>query len=34
VIAEPVDGLARDPACVLGRDLRLGDEVENGLCIV
>ena len=29
VIAETLDGFARDPAGVVGRDLRLGDEVEN-----
>jgi hypothetical protein len=33
VVAETVDGFARDPAGVVGRDLRLGDEVENGLGI-
>jgi hypothetical protein len=34
VIAEPVYGFARDPAGVVGRDLRFGDEVENGLRVV
>ncbi len=29
VVAETLDGFARDPAGVIGRDLRLGDEVEN-----
>ena len=29
VVAETIDGFARDPAGVVGRDLRLGDEVEN-----
>jgi hypothetical protein len=34
VLAETVDGLARDPTRVLGRDLRLGDEVEDGLRVL
>jgi hypothetical protein len=33
VIAKSIDGFARDPAGVVGRDLRLGDEIENGLRI-
>lgn len=33
VVAETVDGFARDPAGVIGGDLRFGDEVENGLGI-
>jgi hypothetical protein len=34
VVAETLDGFARDPAGVVGRDLRLGDEVENRLSIL
>jgi hypothetical protein len=29
VVAETLDGFARDPAGVVGCDLRFGDEVEN-----
>ena len=29
VVAEALDRFARDPAGVVGRDLRLGDEIEN-----
>jgi hypothetical protein len=34
VVSETVDGFARDPTGVVGRDLRLGDEVENGLGVL
>jgi hypothetical protein len=30
-VAETVDGLAGDPARIVGGDLRLADEVQNGL---
>jgi hypothetical protein len=33
VVAESIDGFASDPAGVVVRDLRLGDEVENGLSV-
>jgi hypothetical protein len=34
VVSETVDGFARAPTGVVGRDLRLGDEVENGLGVL
>ena len=33
VVAETVDGLAGDPGRIVGGDLRLADEVQNGLRI-
>jgi len=34
VIAETLDGFAGDPARVLGRDVRFGNQVENGLRVL